>query len=182
MAICDHRAITRNEERSGGFNQSIPNASTPQAMPKINRIALGMSGYTQATVHVLKKMQERKYKNTKIQNLEKIANENWHHQAELSLIEQELCFRSSKRSIVLLRATQKRLAERGNLETISPHSETEEPSLPGFTRRVFGDDRPLRAGWIYFFEAVGQDLFKIGRTRKGPQTRAKASDDVSARS
>lgn len=121
------------------------------------------------------KMQERKYKNTKIQDLERIAIENWHDQAELSLIEQELCFRSSKRSIVLLRATQKRLAERVNQETIAPQSETEQPSFSEFTRRVFGDDRPLRAGWIYFFEAVGQDLFKIGRTRKGPQTRAKAS-------
>ena len=120
-------------------------------------------------------MPERKYKNTKIQDLERIAIENWDDHSELSLIENELCFRSSKRSTVLLRATQKRLAEGPNLETISFQSETEQPSPSEFTRRVFGDDRPVRAGWIYFFEAVGQDLFKIGRTRKGPQTRAKAS-------
>lgn len=120
-------------------------------------------------------MRERKYKNTQIQDLERLAGENWHDQAELSLIEHELCFRSSKRSIVLRRAAQERLGEGESPERIPPQSEPDDPTQSEFTKRVFGDERPAKAGWIYFFEAVGQDLFKIGRTRKGPQMRAKAS-------
>lgn len=120
-------------------------------------------------------MQERKYKNSKIEDLERIAREKWDNPSELSLIERELCFRSSKRSIALLRSAQERLAGVENLERTSPPSATEQISRSEFTRRVFGDERPRTAGWIYFFEAVGQDLFKIGRTSKGPQTRAKAS-------
>jgi len=119
-------------------------------------------------------MQERKYKDTKIRDLERIARENWHDEAELSFVEHELRFRSSKRSIALRRATQKRLAE-GGPERMPRQRQPEEPTPSEFTKRVFRDERPAKAGWIYFFEAVGQDLFKIGRTRKGPQMRAKAS-------
>lgn len=123
-------------------------------------------------------MADRKYQNFKIQELEALAAERWNHEDTLRDIATELTFRHTKRagrlqSVIETRPESPRSlsSPRGMNSTKPQIFETQEHSI--LVGRHAGQGYPSHEGCIYFFQAIGEDLFKIGRTSKSPLDRRK---------
>lgn len=123
-------------------------------------------------------MTERIYRNLKIQELESLAGERWNHEDTLRDIATELTFRHTRRAGRLQSSIETHLgpsdipANPSALGQAEPEIlVTQEHSI--LVGRHAGGGYPWHEGCIYFFQAIGEDLFKIGRTSKSPLDRQK---------
>lgn len=123
-------------------------------------------------------MTERKFRNLKIHELEALVAESWNNKDVLLDVATELTFRHTRRAGRLQSSVQNRLSLFNTLSnqlaivsTEQEASQTQEHSL--LVGRHAGRGYPWNEGCIYFFQAIGEELFKIGRTSKTPQSRLK---------
>jgi hypothetical protein len=120
-------------------------------------------------------MSERLYKNSNIVELESIANQQWSNPSCLTAIAGELTHRRSSRAVRLYRTIENRMTEFGAVQIHAIEESTAVSSQLEFKKRAFQQDRPKRAGYIYFYQAIDHELFKIGRTAKSPQSRIRSA-------
>jgi hypothetical protein len=123
-------------------------------------------------------MSERKYQNLKIQELEALAAESWYHEDRLSEVAAELTFRHTRRAGRLQSSIETHLGPSDVLANPSALGQAEPEIFSTREHSVLvgrhaGRGYPWHEGYIYFFQAIGEDLFKIGRTSKSPQSRRK---------
>jgi Meiotically Up-regulated Gene 113 (MUG113) protein len=123
-------------------------------------------------------MTERTYRNLKIQELEALVAESWDNEDLLREVEAELSFRHTRRAGRLQSSLETRMRSFDDLPRASGVGSTEaELSLTQENSVLIGKHAgrgyPWHGGCIYFFQAIGEDLFKIGRTSKSPLDRRK---------